>query len=91
MSCEKILHEEDISIGKIENYDQLVYAAGGVYGELAWVFSPNFIDNHRGIYAANIKGDDLNFGQPHYDYYPTGRRCWNIYAFSIGFMGMNDF
>lgn len=51
--CKKIMHEEEISIGKITSYDQLVSATGGVYGSIANILSA---DDYC---YANIKGDDL--------------------------------
>jgi hypothetical protein len=71
--CEKIQHPEEISIGKIENYDQLVTAVGGVYGELAKAFNLTLFSG-LGFYAANLKGDDLNFGYPYNQVYG----CWDI-------------
>ena len=66
-ACDDLFHEEQISIGDIENYDRLLEATGGVYGTLADAFSDN------SFYAANAKGDDINLGNFIYDeYYSTG-------------------
>lgn len=54
-SCESLLHEEEISIGKIENYEQLVTATGGLHGML----TESFFGDRYIYYPANIKGDDL--------------------------------
>ena len=51
-SCEDWLHEEEISIGKITNYNQLKSATDGVYGALAENFY--FIGSFQ---YANVKGD----------------------------------
>lgn len=59
--CESILHEEDSSIGKIENYSDLLTATGGVYGSLADALS------EKGFYCANVKGDDITWGVTNYD------------------------
>jgi len=79
-ACEKILHPEEISIGKIESYEELVSATEGVYGKLAKAFNGgrNFIINTYGVgfYAANLKGDDLNCGEPGYNEYYGNRYCY---------------
>jgi starch-binding outer membrane protein, SusD/RagB family len=76
------MHPEEISIGKIENYEMLVSATEGVYGSLADVMNEIY------AYDANLKGDDLNFDQPLYNsfygqqYYGRGNYqldegyCW---------------
>ncbi len=56
-SCEDLLHEEEISIGEIQNYDQLLLASGGVYGVLAESFFGGY--GRYCFYNANLKGDDL--------------------------------
>jgi starch-binding outer membrane protein, SusD/RagB family len=66
--CKKILHEEEISIGKITNYDQLLNATGGVYG----ILTKAFFGDRNYFYNANLKGDDLcafpgNYG-PYYNH-----------------------
>ena len=69
--CKKIMHEEETSIGKITNYEQLVSATDGVYGRLADVI------NSYDFYYANVKGDDLTFNPTIYtDYYNPGRDCY---------------
>jgi hypothetical protein len=60
-NCQKMLHPEEISIGKITNFDQLVSATDGLYGSIAHAV------NNEGFYVANLKGDDLNIGFPHYN------------------------
>ncbi len=60
-NCQKLLHPEEISIGKITNFDQLVSATDGLYGSIAHTV------NNEGFYVANLKGDDLNIGWPHYN------------------------
>jgi hypothetical protein len=75
-ACEKILHPEEISIGKIESYEELVSATEGVYGKLANAFgSPHKLG--LGFYAANLKGDDLNWVYPSYNEYYGGDQCAN--------------
>lgn len=64
-SCEKVFHPEEISIGKIEDYDELVSAAGGVYGCLAKAFNNS---GGNSFYAANLKGDDLNYRTSTFSY-----------------------
>lgn len=59
--CESIFHNEDSSIGKIENYNDLLTATGGVYGSLADALS------EKGFYCANVKGDDITWGDINYD------------------------
>jgi hypothetical protein len=59
--CKKIFHNEEISVGKITNYQQLVLAVGGVYGSLA-----NALYD-KSFYFANVKGDDINWGIAKYD------------------------
>jgi starch-binding outer membrane protein, SusD/RagB family len=76
VACKKFLHEEEISIGKIENYDQMVYAAGGVYGGLA----NSLLRSTSNFYAPNMNGDDLN-GSSNYDsYYITHFRCYDYWV-----------
>ncbi len=65
-SCKKIMHEEEISIGKITSYEQLQTATGGVYGMLA---KPFFSDYFHNFYIANLKGDDLTAFQGYYGTY----------------------
>jgi starch-binding outer membrane protein, SusD/RagB family len=60
-ACEKLMHPEEISIGKIENYNMLVSAAEGVYGSLDDVMTDN------SAYHANLKGDDINYYYPMYN------------------------
>ena len=76
--CNKIQHPEEISIGKIENYDQLLSATAGVYGKLARAFTWENIHGGSGMYAVNVKGDDLNFGYPEYGKL-YGLGCWEPY------------
>jgi starch-binding outer membrane protein, SusD/RagB family len=66
--CDSILHEEEISVGKIENYDQLVEAAGGVYGELLSAMYD------RSFYEANAKGDDITIGYEAYHQYYSWKK-----------------
>ena len=78
-SCKKILHEEKISIGKIENYDQMVSAIGGVYGSLA-----NFITYNSTFYVPNLNGDDLTNINAYYDpYYYSNVQCYNNATISL--------
>lgn len=51
--CEKLMHPEDPSIGKIDNYGELVSAVDGIYGLLSSHFNSYYN-------RANLKGDDLN-------------------------------
>ncbi len=80
-ACEKILHPEEISIGKIESYEELVSATEGVYGKLAKAFNggSNLVTIGRGFYATNMKGDDLNCYPFIYDEYYGGRKCYDDY------------
>jgi len=65
-SCESFLHEEEISIGSITNYDQLLTATGGLYGML----TETFFGGRNYYYPANVKGDDLIGAQgSYYSYY----------------------
>jgi starch-binding outer membrane protein, SusD/RagB family len=59
-SCEKLMHPEEIFIGKIENYNMLVTAAEGVYGILDDIVKQPY------TYDANVKGDDINIYYPLY-------------------------
>jgi len=88
-SCEKIFHPEEISIGTIENFEELVSATNGVYGKLA-----EAINNSSGksFYSANLKGDDMNIGLANYEeYYKNDKAtCW-LEDISINdFYGHND-
>jgi starch-binding outer membrane protein, SusD/RagB family len=77
--CRKMLHEEEISIGKITSYDMLQSAVGGVYSKLAL---PLYYYDE--FYIANIKGDDLNVGSPVYGYDTIpgiGRSCYDAEAY----------
>ncbi len=81
-NCQKILRPEETSISKITNYDQLVAATNGLYGTLASAISDYF-----DFYAANLKADDLNIGNPTYDSYYLGAsaNCYttqNYYIYS---------
>lgn len=76
-SCEKVLHPEEISIGNIQNYDQLLQATGGVYGKLASAF----IDNHADF--AHMKGDDINNSAPSYAGFYNSMNCWREYPHDI--------
>lgn len=70
--CKKLMHEEEISIGKITSYDQLVSATGGVYGMLASMLKRNY-------YRINLNGDDLNIGTFNYEFYLylyDQTNCW---------------
>jgi starch-binding outer membrane protein, SusD/RagB family len=87
--CRKMFHEEEISIGKITSYDQLISAVGGVYADLA---SPLYRDYSYSFYSPNLKGDDINIGVANYDYYiiknPRERNCYdasNTYSNVGGF------
>jgi hypothetical protein len=76
--CEKILHTEDASIGKIEDYDRLVSAAGGVYGKLAEAV------REINYFNINLNGDDLNYGHPQYEeYYTDEPDCWKENTYDI--------
>ncbi len=63
-NCQKVFHAEDISVGKITNYSQLVSAIGGVYGKLVIP-----IYNRNEFYLVNLNGDDMNKYAANYDYY----------------------
>jgi starch-binding outer membrane protein, SusD/RagB family len=68
-SCEKFFHTEETSIGIIDNYDELVTAVEGVYGQLNAAFNGV---NVQSFYNPNLKGDDLHDGLPYYEYYYGG-------------------
>jgi len=58
ISCESLFHEEEISIGKIESYEELEVAVNGVYGLLIHSF---FNENYYApLLQSNLKGDDLS-------------------------------
>jgi starch-binding outer membrane protein, SusD/RagB family len=65
--CESLFHPEELSIGNIEGYDELVSATNGVYGKLSKAMS-----SHE-IYSINQYGDDLAFYWPYFQpiYYKT--------------------
>ncbi len=71
-NCQKLFHPEEISIGKITNYDQLVSATDGVYASLTLplFYSIDF-------YSANLKGDDLNYSQAVYNFSGNQQNCYN--------------
>jgi len=70
-SCENLFHPEEISIGDIKNYNELITATGGVYGKLAAAFTESY------VYMVNLKGDDINNNAPNYNgYYGTYEYCW---------------
>jgi hypothetical protein len=60
--CEKLFHEEEISLANITSYEQLVEAAQGLYGQLAYSFFGSLTDNDNGVAYCqpNIKSDDLS-------------------------------
>ncbi len=62
--CEKLFHEEEISLANITSYEQLVEAAQGLYGQLAHSFFGSLTGNDNGMayYQPNIKSDDLSSG-----------------------------
>ncbi len=64
ISCDRYFHEEEISIGLIENYEELVAATNGVYGKLAEAFNASF---GYGFYNPNLKGDDLSNDPANYN------------------------
>jgi hypothetical protein len=67
-SCEKLLHTEEFSIGKIESYEHLITASQGVYGCF------NDLMNYEGTYRPNLNGDDLSHQhQGLFSYY--GKSC----------------
>ncbi len=74
-ACEKLFHEEELSITKITSYEQLLEATQGVYGQLAYSFFYNLSNYEQGClsyFLPNIKGDDLyqsNFGTQLYSIY----------------------
>lgn len=57
-ACTKIMHKEEISIGKIESYDQLLEAVDGVYGRMQRLFT---VTNAFAMYESNVKADDLSY------------------------------
>jgi hypothetical protein len=67
LSCKKLMHDEDLTLSKITSYDQLVLAAGGVYGMLT---------NRAIRYDSNEKGDDINWASPYDLYY--NRKCYPV-------------
>ncbi len=80
VGCENLFHEEDIPIGKIQNYDQLLIATGGAYGKFVSVF-----DDIPAHYAYT-KGDDINNSPPTYSglYNMTEMiGCWQEYQYEI--------
>ena len=70
-SCTKLLHKEDISIGRIENYDQLLGAVAGVYGRM-----DRAVNLRTGFYGANLKGDDLCNYYGEYDFDTSTGQCF---------------
>jgi len=70
-SCEKIFHEEEISIGEIKNPDELKQAANGVYGKLSDAFNASYFN------LSILKGDDLNNSTPNYSGFYGLKDCWN--------------
>jgi starch-binding outer membrane protein, SusD/RagB family len=71
VSCESLLHEEETSIGKITTYEQLLNAAGGVYGSLATATFPR----SSNFYYVNLKGDDLDGGNAIYASHYASSAC----------------
>jgi hypothetical protein len=89
-ACEKLFHEEAISIGKIKNYEELLTATCGVYGALVNAVSEN------SFYSANIKGDDINLGWLSYlSYYfkedRYGYRDYNTDYYSSDWASFSSF
>ena len=63
-SCEKMFHPEETSIGKIDDYEKLLEAVGGVYGSLSRCFY-----DLEFYYETSVKGDDFASGEPFYSSY----------------------
>jgi hypothetical protein len=64
--CNLLFEPEAISVSKIENYDQLVDATDGVYGQFCEAV--NSVD----LFALNFNADDCYFnplGNPYRSYY----------------------
>jgi hypothetical protein len=61
--CEKLFHEEEISMADITSYEQLVEATQGLYGQLAYSFFGSSTDDYNGsdYYQPNVKSDDLSY------------------------------
>ncbi len=76
-NCEDFFHPEEISIGEIKSYDELLKAVGGVYGKLGKALNDIF------IYKANIKGDDLNLWTSNYSGFYEEGTCWSEYPYDI--------
>jgi starch-binding outer membrane protein, SusD/RagB family len=68
IGCEKLMHKEEISIGKIADYDQLNEAVTGVYGKLA-----DMLNSYSN--SITISGDDLNVGFNYYSGSQTDTTC----------------
>ena len=78
-SCTKVLHKEDISIGRIEDPEQLQSAVTGVYGRMNEMLYSNHSVAGSFYYTPNIKGDDMNYGPAEYSpYYDWSDNCYNI-------------
>lgn len=69
--CEKFMHSEEISIGKIKDFNMLVSATEGVYGNLAFLMGQKY------AYGANLKGDDINWYNANYSKYSGGYSSLN--------------
>jgi len=68
--CEEIFHPEETSIGIIDNYNELVSAAEGVYGKLAAAINYTSNIGIGSFLFPNLYGDDINScGASYYTYY----------------------
>ena len=92
--CTRIMHQEDVSIGKIESYDRLVTATNGLYGKLAEAFNSYETNSWTpygfSLYIANAKGDDVNIiNQANYSKYYGCHYC-NQNTIPIPISGLAD-
>lgn len=89
-TCTRILHKEDMPVGKIGSYDQLLEAVSGVYGKLEMSLYDHGPEVN--FYFPNIKGDDLTEDMvSDYGYYLYGHdHCYHQTPWSVNTGNRNE-
>jgi hypothetical protein len=59
-SCQKIMHEEQLSLSKIETKEELIDATNALYGLTTLITVP--------VLYQSLNGDDLSYYPPNYRY-----------------------
>lgn len=82
-----MFHEEETSIGKIDDYNELISATDGLYASLAAALNYNW---GYGFYCSNLRGDDLCEQPPTYINQCPGSNDYSAYSsqFSDQWVGL---